>query len=141
MKQTHILVVEDEKHTLKSIEITLINAGYKVSLAENGYEALFQLNSLESIDLIVSDIYMPKLNAFDLVELLRFKGCNPKYVLITGYGSRDLDARIRELGLGKPLYKPFTPEDLLGAVRENLGEDFKVHRTSSSEENAKKGEF
>ncbi len=66
----HILVVDDDKHTRRLLKAVLENDGYKVSLAENGEDALDVMDS-EVIDLVVLDIMMPKMDGYEFTKTLR----------------------------------------------------------------------
>ena len=66
----HILVVDDDKNTRRLLKAVLENDGYKVSLAENGEEALDAMDS-EVIDLVVLDIMMPKMDGYEFTKTLR----------------------------------------------------------------------
>ena len=66
----HILVVDDDKHTRRLLKAVLENDGYRVSLAENGEEALDVMDS-EVIDLVVLDIMMPKMDGYEFTKTLR----------------------------------------------------------------------
>ncbi len=66
----HILVVDDDKNTRRLLKAVLENDGYKVSLAENGEEALDVMDG-EVIDLVVLDIMMPKMDGYEFTKTLR----------------------------------------------------------------------
>lgn len=66
----HILVVDDDKNTRRLLKAVLENDGYKVSLAENGEDALDVMDS-EVIDLVVLDIMMPKMDGYEFTKTLR----------------------------------------------------------------------
>jgi CheY-like chemotaxis protein len=116
-----ILVVDDQPTLLESVEFTLQATGYSVLTAKDGVEALTMLQS-QTVDLILADIVMPRLNGYQLYERVRQ---NPRWVAIpfmflTG---QKLDSDIRygkELGVDDYLTKPIQPEDLLAAVQGKL---------------------
>ena len=66
----HILVVNDDKNTRRLLKAVLENDGYKVSLAENGEEALDAMDS-DVIDLVVLDIMMPIMDGYEFTKTLR----------------------------------------------------------------------
>lgn len=68
-----ILAVDDDKNTRRLIHAVLEKDGYTVTDAENGEDALKILEQ-EHIDLIVLDIMMPKINGYELTEMLRDMG-------------------------------------------------------------------
>ena len=66
----HILVVDDDKHTRLYLSAVLKGAGYTVSTAENGEEALSVMEK-EHIDLAVLDIMMPKMDGYQFTRTIR----------------------------------------------------------------------
>ena len=66
----HILVVDDDKNTRLFFEGLLKGAGYSVTTAENGVDALAVLDR-EHVDLVVLDIMMPKMDGYEFTRLLR----------------------------------------------------------------------
>ncbi len=66
----HILVADDDKNTRLFLKAVLERAGYTVSLAENGEEAMLFMDK-EHIDLVVLDVMMPKMDGYEFTEKLR----------------------------------------------------------------------
>ena len=83
-----ILLVEDEKRAREVFARILKHAGYAVTEAADGLEALSLLEDLPC-DLVVSDILMPKLNGYALVARIRAKWPNMPIILTSGYLSPD----------------------------------------------------
>jgi DNA-binding response OmpR family regulator len=116
-----ILVVDDAPDLLRNIAEMLSESGYQVLTATDGTEALQVLQSAH-VDLILTDIAMPKLNGYQLYERVRR---NPHwlyipFIFLTG---RSLSSDIRygkELGIDDYLIKPMEIEDLAAAVRGKL---------------------
>src|SRR4029079_2663243 len=69
--QYHILVVDDERSVRESQAALLRASGYDVSMAENGLDALLQLNPPNLPDLVISDLNMPQMSGFELLSVLR----------------------------------------------------------------------
>jgi two-component system response regulator MtrA len=116
-----ILVVEDDRGVRICIEQALDSAGYQVLTAKDGVDALAVLES-EPVDLILTDIAMPRMNGYQLYEHVVE---NPQWVTIPFIflTARAMDSDIRyakELGIDDYITKPFLPEDLLAAVRGKL---------------------
>ncbi|HBA03071.1 MAG TPA: DNA-binding response regulator [Clostridium sp.] len=78
----NILVVEDDKNLRKLISATLKQNGYNSLMAENGEIAL-DIMDKEHIDLVISDIMMPKLDGYNLVKDLRDSGYNMPILMVT----------------------------------------------------------
>ena len=89
---THILIVEDDKEICQLYSKVLIKNGYQVTGAANGKEALEAMES-NYYDLIISDIMLPVMNGYELVQALRESGCNTPVMMITAKDAFD-DKRI-----------------------------------------------
>ncbi len=119
----NVLVVEDSDSTRRMIRAVVEDLGeeFQVYEAGNGFEAL-KLLPTEEFSLIITDINMPDING---LELIGFVKRTPRYsaipVIIVSTEKTEEDKR-RGLALGAETYitKPFTPEDLEGAVRKVL---------------------
>lgn len=68
--QPHVLVVDDDKSVRDSIVMLLTTAGYDVSTAHHGFDALLQLRRLQP-DLIISDLNMPEMSGFEFLSVVR----------------------------------------------------------------------
>jgi len=118
---TSILVVDDQAPVRDNIKLALEETGYQVLTAGDGLEALDVLQS-QPVDLILTDISMPRMNGYQLFERIRE---NPQWIKIPFIflTARVLDSDIRygkELGVDDYLAKPFQLEDLLAAVEGKL---------------------
>jgi len=112
-RQLTILVVDDEPHILHYMRATLESWGHTVRLAADGVEAL-ELASNESVDLIVSDLRMPRLGGREFYTALleRDPSMADRIVFATGDTIRDEALSFLE-GLHRPyLYKPFKLAEL-----------------------------
>ncbi len=104
-------MVDDEAPVREMIGDALSLAGYKTLAASDGLEALNMLRS-SKVDLIVSDINMPKLDGFQLLESLRLKGDNTPFVLLTASKERPHLSTGFRLGADDFIAKPFGIEEL-----------------------------
>lgn len=118
MKQSHILIVEDEREIAVAIEAYLLNQGYLVSIAANGLEAL-EVVSSQSIDLAIVDVMMPKMDGITFTMKLRETYHFP--VIMLSAKSEEVD-QIMGLNMGADDYvtKPFRPLELLARVNSQL---------------------
>ncbi len=119
-KVVRILLVEDTVFFRKAIKSVLDKRGYEVILAQDGIEAIEILNKKEfKIDLIVSDIEMPRMNGFQMAAAIRK---NPTYTNIPMLAiSSKADKQYRQEGMkaGFDIYlEKLKPEVLLAAVAE-----------------------
>ncbi len=118
-----ILVVEDEPVVRTFVEHLLSNQGYTVLRAEDGEEALELAAQYEGpIDLLLSDVVMPKLNGIELCQRMTSLYPDLSVLLMSGYtGERfSADAEAAELDKSRFLQKPFSAEELSRKVREAL---------------------
>ena len=117
-----VLVVEDDEKTLRLLGMVLQRGGFRVALAPNGVTAVNLLK--RSIpDLIVMDLRMPKMDGFQLLNLLKkYKSSAliPVIVLTGSSNPFDID-RTLALGISDYLVKPISPRKLLGKVKDLLG--------------------
>ena len=106
-----ILVADDDLDTRRLISQLLKNRGYEVTLAEDGIDALLQLGRGE-YDLIISDINMPNLDGFHLVEMMNQKGISSPVIFLTARDSLEDERRGFELGAMDYIKKPIEKDIL-----------------------------
>jgi CheY-like chemotaxis protein len=115
-----ILLVEDEEPLRRSATRVLAAFGYQVVTAEDGLAALEVFRAHQGrIDLVLSDVVMPRMSGPQLYEALR-KENRIKFVLVSGYGAREAELR----GVLDPsipiVQKPWEMSHLLATVRRVL---------------------
>lgn len=144
-----ILIVDDEKLIREVIKEYCENESYEVLEASNGEEALKIINE-ETIDLIVLDIMMPKLDGFSLCKLIKDKNIS---IIILSARSDEFDKLMGfELGIDDYITKPFSPKELVARIKavtkrnkqmintfsyKTLFVDFTAHNISIDGENIK----
>lgn len=114
-----ILVAEDEDPVRTVMTDMLRKQGYNVLAAPGGYEALDMAAELGGkLDLLVTDIVMPRMGGRELAETLRRQRPGLKVLFVSGYTEGAI-AQSEDLAPGTAfLHKPFTPEDLARKIRE-----------------------
>jgi len=119
-KKLRILVVDDSATIRRSAETMLAKDGCEVITAENGFEALSKITRHKP-DLIFVDIMMPRLDGYQTCAIIKnnaeFRD-TPVVMLTSKDGLFDM-ARGRVVGSDQYLTKPFTREELLGAVKQH----------------------
>jgi twitching motility two-component system response regulator PilH len=117
MAQSQVLVVDDSPTELKAISHTLATAGYKVTTAKDGEEAL-NLAQTGVIDLIVLDVIMPKLNGFQVCRQIKSSPQTGKIkvILLTGKNQESDKFWGKKQGADLYMTKPFSETDLLANV-------------------------
>jgi two-component system, chemotaxis family, chemotaxis protein CheY len=116
-----ILTVDDSAAMRQMVEVTLTSAGYEVSQAKDGREAL-QLAGAEAFDLVIADVQMPEMDGLTLVRELRRL---PAYrhtplLVLTTEATHERKLEGRAAGATGWLVKPFNPEKLLATVAKVL---------------------
>ncbi len=116
-----LLVVEDQAALRRTLKLVLERAGYEVILAEDGQDGLELARSLgPEIDLIISDLVMPRLGGGELYRTLRDVGDRTPFIMASGYAGRSASG-LADLDPSVPvLKKPWKPGQLLLLVREVL---------------------
>lgn len=112
MSKAKILIVDDEAGVRDLLNDALQISGYDTEVAEDGLAALNWLR-VNRADLIVSDINMPKLDGFGLLEQLRKKGDETPIILLTARGEKQDVTRGLRTGADDYLTKPFGLEELV----------------------------
>lgn len=114
-----VMVIDDSNTIRRSAEIFLLQAGYQVILAEDGFDALAKIADHQP-DIVFVDIMMPRLDGYLTCALIkkhqRFRTI-PVVMLSSKDGLFDR-ARGRMVGSDQYLTKPFTKDSLIGAVTE-----------------------
>ncbi|MCW3085637.1 MAG: DNA-binding response regulator [Bacteroidetes bacterium] len=112
MNEKHILLVEDEDHLLKIIQLNLELEGYAVTTAVTGIEALKEFRK-NAFDLILLDVMLPEMNGFDVLEEIRKENKHLPVLFLTAKGSGEDRILGLKLGADDYLTKPFNLEELL----------------------------
>jgi len=113
-----ILTVDDSKTMRDMVNATLRESGFNVLEAGDGEEALKVLTDSDVVDMIITDINMPKMDGIDLIKNLRDI---PKYkftpiIVLTTEGGNEMKERGKEAGATGWVTKPFNPDKMLQIV-------------------------
>ncbi len=103
-----ILIVEDEKPMAHALELKLTHEGFDAHQAGNGEEAL-EILSKEKYDLILSDLIMPKMDGFSLLEELKKKGVKTPVIILSNLSQEEDEKRASSLGAKGFYIKSDTP--------------------------------
>jgi len=120
----HILVVDDEPDITALVAYHLAKAGYRVTTASSGPEAL-RVAEEQAPDLVVLDLMLPGLSGYEVLEALRRHDATQDVGVIMLTARREEADRIKGLSVGADDYlvKPFAPQELVlrvGAVLRRL---------------------
>ena len=116
-----MLVIDDEAAVRAALCVTLSDAGYAVTEARDGAEALEILRAAPA-DAVLMDIYMPLQDGFEAIRELRRVAPAVKIIAISGGSRGDFDPlkAAEMLGADRTLRKPFGTDDLLGSLADLL---------------------
>jgi DNA-binding response OmpR family regulator len=116
-----ILVVDDEPNARSLLRLILVRAGFEVLVAQDGYEALNEVED-KIPDAMILDIMMPGIDGFEVCEKLRSdeRTANLPIIMLSARADPESVNKGLQVGATKYLTKPVTPELLTKHVREVL---------------------
>ncbi|HEX7028021.1 MAG TPA: twitching motility response regulator PilG [Gammaproteobacteria bacterium] len=117
-----VMVIDDSKTIRRTAESLLKKAGCEVITASDGFEALAKITECKP-DIIFVDILMPRLDGYQTCALIKNNSVfrNTPVIMLSSKDSIFDRARGRIVGSQQYLTKPFTKEDLLGAIKQHVG--------------------
>lgn len=118
VRQTPILLVEDEQYVRESLTAYLEDIGYRVFEAENGKAGLEMFRSCRP-DIVMTDLRMPIMDGFALVEAIAEESKSTPIVVVSGVGAVDEAVRAMRLGAWDYLSKPIVNFDELQITLES----------------------
>ena len=116
---SRILVVDDDRTTRLLISSTLTTAGYSATVAKDGKEAL-ELLRTRRFDLMLLDVWMPRMNGLDLLERLRGRKVRPRVIVMTSDDAPDTLLKAVRQHAYKYLHKPVDAASLLRTIGDAL---------------------
>jgi two-component system OmpR family response regulator len=115
MSMKHVLVVDDEKRIREVVEYALVKAGFRVTTAADGEQALTAAKA-DPPDAIVLDVMLPGSDGLDVCRRIRAEGSTP--IVFLSARNDEVDRIVGlELGGDDYLTKPFSPRELVARVR------------------------
>lgn len=112
-----ILIVEDSPTIRQTLTTLLSLSGFRVETAEDGEEGLGRLRRGLQPDLIITDLYMPRLDGLALTRAARKMLVSTPILLLTVENRRDKRELARQAGATGWLLKPVAPKTLLNAIQ------------------------
>src|SRR5258706_9488572 len=119
-----LLLVEDDNNLREIYEARLQAEGYTIVAAKDGEEALVVAKA-EKPDLVISDVMMPKISGFEMLDIMRNTDGlkDVKVIMLTALGQNDDQQRADRLGADRYLVKSqVTLEDIVKVAHELLGD-------------------
>ena len=117
----NILVVDDEAIVRESIRDWLKDAGYQVSVAESGEEALKMIQK-QDFGVMILDLRLPGINGIEVLKKAKTIKPDIKSIVITAYPTMLTQEEATKLGAIDYLVKPIFPDKLEELIRDTVGE-------------------
>jgi CheY-like chemotaxis protein len=116
-----VLIVDDEEKVVFFLRESLEELGHDVTIgtAKSAEEALEKI-ATQPYDLVISDLRMPGIDGLQLIETVKEKYPSTRFILMTAYGSDEVEARAHHLDVYDYITKPFHVSDLLDVTRQAL---------------------
>lgn len=114
-----ILIVDDEERMGRSLSALLSGLGHQTKAVADGKSAVKEVEA-NSYDLVLTDIKMPELDGFDILQAAKKKDSDSVVVFMTGYGSLESAVKAISWGAYDYLLKPLELEDLKLTIRRGL---------------------
>jgi len=119
MAKEKILVVDDEKNMRITLKHCLEGAGYEVTTAVNGEDALDKFKS-DGYQLVLLDMKLPGISGIEVLKKIKEERAFTPVIMITAYGTIETAVEAMKLGAVDYLSKPFPPEEIRGLASKVL---------------------
>jgi DNA-binding response OmpR family regulator len=121
--RAHVLVVDDEPHVVRIIQMKLEQGPFRVTLAYDGIQALEALEREDDLRMILLDIMMPHVSGLEVLARLRAndRTRGVPVVILTAAGHDTQRERAMTLGATDFMTKPFSPKRLMARTAELAG--------------------
>ena len=116
-----VLIIDDEPSVADALRGILEDEGFTVVVAANGRDGIDEARRAP-FGVTVTDLRLPDMDGLEVLGAFRESGLGGAAILITSYGTPDILARARELGVLGVVGKPFPPSEILQLIAAALGE-------------------
>jgi len=114
--RTKVLIVEDDNAMAQMCAKLIRRRGHMVLIAGSGHDALAMVREVGDIDVVISDVQMPRMNGQQLVTKLHEVDATLPVILMTGYTHLLSPFQAAALGAADYIMKPFDPELLISSL-------------------------
>ncbi len=121
LRAARILIIEDNPQIAELLGDILAAPRYALSFASDGQRGLSYALA-QTPDLILLDLNLPDISGWQVLELLRQRGCESVVILVTAHGSENVAVQALRMGVRDYVSKPFTIDEMLMAVERALEE-------------------
>lgn len=115
-QKINILVIDDERIILDSIEKHLRKENYRVCTALSVLEAQ-KLMTGATFDIFLTDLMMPDIDGMEFMKIVKTRQPHAPVIMITGYATINTALQAKQLGAFDYIAKPFTKKELMGVIR------------------------
>ncbi|HNN01825.1 MAG TPA: response regulator [Turneriella sp.] len=112
-----VLAVDDSETMRQMVKMTLQTSNYNVVLANDGEEGLNKFISTNDVDLVVTDINMPKMDGIGLIREIRLRNKEVPILALTTESEEAMRRKGAEAGANGWLTKPFKPAQFIEVVK------------------------
>jgi len=114
-----ILIVDDDPEVNEVLELMLTKMGHEVTAVTQGKEAIARFGQ-DSYDLVITDVFMPEVSGWDVVEAVKQKSPETPVLLITGWGLQLDREQINRSGINGIITKPFSKQAISDEIAKLL---------------------
>ncbi len=104
-----ILIVDDDPEVNEVLELMLTQMGHEVTAVTQGQEAIARLGQ-ETYDMVITDVFMPEVSGWEVVEAVKQKSSETPVVFITGWGAQLDREQLNGSGVDGIITKPFSKQ-------------------------------
>ena len=115
LAKERILIVDDEKNIVGSLQGILLDEGYDVSIAGDGLDALDMIQT-DPPDLLLLDIWLPGMDGIEVLKTVKTYHPNIEVLIMSGHGTIDTAVKATKLGAFDFIEKPFSMDHLIQSV-------------------------
>ncbi|MGE5224766.1 MAG: response regulator [Omnitrophica WOR_2 bacterium] len=128
-----ILIIDDEPNICETMSMILKRAGYITSVAMNAQEGLRQIKS-QNFHLVLLDINMPFVSGMQILPEIKRHLPELLVMILTGYGSPEIQDAALCLGVNGFLHKPIEPSILLSKIKDTFrGKQSSIRKVSQTD--------
>ena len=139
MIKKNILIVDDEKNILQSLEGILIDEGFNVKKADDGLKALTLIDKY-SPDLVLLDIWLPGKDGIEVLKEIKSRHPLIEVIMISGHGSIETSVKAIKIGAFDFIEKPLSLEKVLLTVNHAIEKRSNIEKSTQSKKRNKKTE-
>ncbi|MBI2265232.1 MAG: response regulator [Armatimonadetes bacterium] len=121
-----ILLIDDDPLMLKVLEKVLTKAGFSVTCAKDGHEAIQKARET-LFDLVISDVKMAGMDGLETLAEMNRIAPDSKKIIITGYANQDAPVKAIKLGVDDYFFKPFDAREFVRSVQASM-EKYRISR-------------